>query len=156
MTKRGVHILTTVQSIALAMLTLLMCVACSDNSNIDSTQASTPTSHDDAYLALLRSEEIYLNSDTPSYTDQDIALMESYYLTSDIHEERAHALFFAAQHNYDNGNTAEALLRLIEAEKSTQHNGDRLYEGRIRRMMGDIYGQEYLFNNALNEYALSK
>lgn len=156
MTKRGVHILTTAQSIALAMLTLLVCVACSDNSSIDSTQASTPTSHDDAYLALLRSEEIYLNSDTPSYTDQDIALMEGYYLTSDLHEERAHALFFAAQHSYDKGNTAEALLRLIEAEKSTQHSGDRLYEGRIRRMMGDIYGQEYLFNNALNEYALSK
>ena len=138
------------------MFTLLICMACNSDNSQSTPPASLELSHDDAYSALLRTEDIYLNSDTLCYADEDIALMESYYLTSECHEERAHALFFAAQHSHDKGDNAEALLRLIEAEKSTQHTKDRLYEGRIRRMMGDIYGEECLFNNAINEYTISR
>ena len=156
MSKRGAHIRQFAKSVIIAALIPFIGVACSDDSAKSTPTATTAVSHADAYDALLRSEETYLTSDTPNYTNEDIAILESYYLTSDSHEERAHALFFCAQHSYDKGNTAEALLRLIEAEKSTQISLDKVYEGRIRRMMGDIYGEECLFKNALNEYSISK
>lgn len=156
MLKRGANIRTLAQSIATSMLLMAVCMACDNTPSDNIATQQSSTSHQDALAAMLRSEDIYINSDTPNYSSNDIALMEEFYLTSDIHDERARALFFCAQHSHLNGNTAEALLRLIEARKSAQSSNDKLYEGRIHRMMGDIYGEECLFKNALDEYVICK
>ena len=156
MLKRVAHIPSIAQSIAIAVLILLLGASCSNQGNNSNPTANAEVTHNDALSALQRAEDEYLNSDTPNYTEKDVTAMVGYYLASDCHDERARALFFSAQHSYAKGNTAEALLRLIEAEKSTQHSHDKLYEGRIRRFMGDIYGEECLFKNALNEYTISK
>ena len=132
------------------LVLLLLCVACSkseEQQNNDSSDLQTK-----AEQALQECEEIYLNIDAPAYDSAHVKAMHDYYMDSDEHDERARALFICAQHSYTNGNMAEALLYLIEAEKSTQMSGDKAYEGRIRRMKGDIYGEGCLFANALEEY----
>ena len=156
MLKRGANIRLHRLSIAFAMLLMVVGVACNSSPSDNTPNIERKASHEKALAAMLRSEDIYINSDTPNFSSKDIALMEEFYLTSDIHSERARALFFCAQQSYANGNTAEALLRLIEAEKSAESSKDKLYEGRIHRLMGDIYGEECLFKNALDEYAICK
>ena len=129
----------------------MLFVACrSDAPTTD--DSSTGVTHEQAIEAIEVCEERYLNNDTPAYEAEHIAALDAYYMNSDEHDERARALFFCAQASYADGNTPQALLYLIEAEKSTEASGDMAYDGRIKRMKGDIYGEGCLFANALEEY----
>ncbi|MBR2428798.1 MAG: hypothetical protein IKB15_02320 [Alistipes sp.] len=136
---------------SLLLVACVLCVACS-NEAPSANNAPTRVSREAAIRACEECEEQYLNYDAPAYEEEQIATLHDYYMESDEHGTRARALFFCAQASYAKGDTAQALLYLIEAEKSAEANGDYLYDGRIKRMKGDIYGEGYLFANALEEY----
>lgn len=129
---------------------MLLIVACGGGNKPQNDNSSDQ--HKSAQQAVERCEELYLNIDEPTYDSADVDAMLSYYMDSEEHAERARALFFCAQDSYSNDNMAEALLYLIEAEKSAQVAKDKPYEGRIHRFKGDIYGEGCLFANALEEY----
>ncbi len=129
----------------------LLITSCSSDIPADNESSSAIT-REEAIATIKACEERYLHSDTPTYEEEQIALLRSYYMDSNEHEDRSRALFFCAQASYAEGNTPEALLYLIEAEKSSERCGDMAYDGRIKRMKGDIYGEDCLFANALEEY----
>lgn len=149
MISRHRDIASTTKVTGMLAALLLMCVACGDE---NSTPANDSSPHASAAQALTACEELYLNSDIPEYDSNHIEAMRGYYMDSDIDNERARALFFCAYDSYSNNDMAEALLYLIEAEKSADAAGDMAYKGRIQRFKGDIYGEGCLFANALEEY----
>lgn len=107
--------------------------------------------HDIAHYQLVMSEVYYYNiidSDNDSITHP----MAEYYMYSDIHSERARAMYQHALVKYNAKNNAEAMYYLIEAEKSLKHVDDPRLAGVIHRQKGEIYGVECLFDNALQEY----
>ncbi len=134
--------------------TMLLFAACGGD-NISQNDNSSDL-HKSAQSSLAKCEELYLTLDAPVYDSTDIESMLNYYMDCEKHDERARALFFCAQDSYASGDMAEALLYLIEAEKSAQVANDEAYEGRIRRFKGDIYGEGCLFANALEEYQRCK
>lgn len=151
MTLRREIAVTFVKVSSILLIASMLFVACrSDAPTTD--DSSTGVTHEQAIEAIEVCEERYLNNDTPAYEAEHIAALDAYYMNSDEHDERARALFFCAQASYADGNTPQALLYLIEAEKSTEASGDMAYDGRIKRMKGDIYGEGCLFANALEEY----
>lgn len=103
---------------------------------------------DKAHYRLVYSEALYHNqidSDCDSLTRP----LFDYYYYSDQHEERARAMY---QHGLVMRNaqkSAEAMHALLEAEKSLQHCDNPRLLGLVYRTMGDIYGRECLFSNAL-------
>lgn len=136
--------------VGICFILLLLCVGCNKGEELQNNDSSDLRT--EAEEALKVCEKLYLNYDAPAYEDAHVEAMCNYYMDSDEHKERARALFFCAQHSYACGDMAEALLYLIEAEKSTTSSSDKAYEGRIHRMKGDIYGEGCLFANALEEY----
>lgn len=151
MTKRCNIARTWVKMSSTLLVLCTLLVAC-DNEATSTDASSTTTTQEVAMKAIEACEEEYHTNDAPAYDEANITALRDYYMDSDEHDDRARALFFCAQASYANGNISEALLYLIEAEKSTAISGDYAYDGRIKRMKGDIYGEGCLFANALEEY----
>lgn len=112
---------------------------------------------DRARYALVMSEVMYHN-----YIDSDSDTlsrsMAEYYINSRSHHQRARALYQHALILYrqDIDNLAEAMIMLIEAEKSLEHVDDVKLEGLVHRAKADIYGKGCLFANALEAYEKAK
>ena len=109
------------------------------------------TEEDRARYGLVYSEAYYYN-----YIDVDADTltqgMMRYYLESDNHPERARAMFQHALVAYNGGELAEAMVALVEAEKSLQKHTNRKLEGSVQRLKGDIYSEGCLYVNALDAY----
>ena len=151
MSQRTNIVATLAKASSILLVVSMLFVACGGDAP-NANESSSGVTYEEATEALKACESSYLNSDVPAYEAEHIAALYAYYMDSDKHSERAQALFFCAQASYANGNTPQALLYLIEAEKSTEASGDMAYDGRIKRMKGDIYGEGCLFANALEEY----
>lgn len=111
--------------------------------------------HNKAHYQLVYSEALYYNrifSDNDSITRP----MANYYMTSDNHNERTRALYQHANVLKSSGNNAEAMLNLMNAEKSFEHISNCRLKGLIYSTKGEIYGMECLYNNALEEYHKAK
>ena len=110
---------------------------------------------DRARYALIYSEAYYY-----SYIDVDADTltqgMMRYYLESDNHPERARAMFQHALVAYNGGELAEAMVSLVEAEKSLQKHTNRKLEGSVQRLKGDIYSEGCLYVNALEAYTAAR
>lgn len=105
-----------------------------------------------ARYALVYSEAMYHN-----YIDSDsdtlTRAMAEYYLESDDHAERARALYQHALVKRMQGELAEAMLMLEEAEVSLAECENGKLLALVHRTKGDIYNDGCLFANALNSYA---
>ena len=103
---------------------------------------------DKARYRLAYSEALY-------YSQMDIECdsltrpLFDYYYYSDNHEERARAMYQHGCVMYNLSKNAESMYALIEAERSLQYYDNPRLLGLVYRTMGDIYGSECLFNNAL-------
>lgn len=113
------------------------------------------TEEDRARYALIYSEACYY-----SYIDVDVDTltqgMMRYYLESDNHPERARAMFQHALVAYNGGELAEAMVALVEAEKSLKKHTNRKLEGSVQRLKGDIYSEGCLYVNALDAYTAAR
>ena len=113
------------------------------------------TEEDRARYGLVYSEAYYYN-----YIDVDADTltqgMMRYYLESDNHPERARAMFQHALVAYNGGELAEAMVALVEAEKSLQKHTNRKLEGSVQRLKGDIYSEGCLYVNALDAYTAAR
>lgn len=108
-----------------------------------------------ARYRLVYSETLYYNymeGDNDSLTRP----MVKYYMTNEHNGERARAMFQHAQIKKNGGHNVDAMYYLMEAEKSLKSINNPRLEGLVHRSKGEIYGAEYLFNNALSEYLLAK
>ncbi len=106
---------------------------------------------DKAHYRLALSEALYysrVDSDCDSLTRP----LFDYYYESDRHEERARAMYQHGLVMTNAGKSAEAMYALMEAEKSLQYCDNPRLLGLVYRTMGDIYGRECLYNNALTVY----
>ena len=110
---------------------------------------------DRAYYALVYCEALYYN-----YVEcEDEALahnMVEYYMACDDHAQRARALYQYALIAHARGEDAEAMIMLLEAQKSLKEAPNMKLEGLVHRTMADIYGEGCLFANALDSYAKAK
>lgn len=106
---------------------------------------------DMAHYRLAYSEALYHNqidSDCDSLTRP----LFDYYYDSDLHAERARAMYQHGLVMMNAKKNAEAMYALLEAEKSLQHCDNPRLLGLVYRTMGDIYGSECLHTNALSLY----
>lgn len=109
---------------------------------------------DMAHYRLVYSEALYHNqidSDCDSLTRP----LFDYYYYSDQHEERARAMYQHGRVMYNSGKNAEAMYALLESEKSLQYHDNSKLLGLVYLIMGNIYGSECLYQNALNVYNIS-
>ena len=106
---------------------------------------------DMAHYRLVMSEALYYNN-VDSDCDSLTRPLFDYYYESDRHEERARAMYQHGLVMNNAGNNAEAMYALMEAEKSLQCCDNPRLLGLVYRTMGDIYGRECLYRNALTAY----
>lgn len=109
---------------------------------------------DKAHYRLIYSEALYHNqidSDCDSLTRP----LFDYYYYSDCHEERARAMYQHGRVMYNSGNNAEAMYALLEAENSLKYCDNSKLSGLVYLIMGNIYGSECLYQNALYVYNIS-
>lgn len=110
-----------------------------------------------ARYRLVYSEALYHN-----YIDSDCDTltrpMAEYYMDSGRHAERARALYQHALVLQRQGQEflAEAMVMLLEAERSLEHSDNMRLRGLVSRAKGDIYGDGCLFVNALESYEVAK
>lgn len=107
--------------------------------------------HDNARYRLVYSEVLYYNridSDCDSLTRP----LFDYYYDSDNHAERARAMYQHGLVMMNAKRNAEAMYALMESEKSLQHCDNPRLFGMVYSTMGDIYGIECIYRNALNAY----
>lgn len=116
---------------------------------------SLRSKHDLAYYRLVYSEALYYNY-TEGENDSLTQLMADYYISSDNHAERARAMFQHAMVKKNRGEFDEAMYYFLEAENSLAAHADNRLKGLVHREKGQLYGAEYLFNNALNEHLMAK
>lgn len=111
--------------------------------------------HDRAHYKLVVAEAHYYNR---LAVDRDTIAQPlfDYYIESDNHAERARALYQHAIVMQAEGENARAMFSLLEAEKSLSLLDNPRLSGLVHRTMGEIYGSECLFQNALEEYQKSK
>ncbi|MBQ6940893.1 MAG: hypothetical protein IJN51_06315 [Alistipes sp.] len=111
--------------------------------------------HDRAQYKLVVAEAHYYRDLIPN-RDSIAQPLFDYYIESDNHAERARALYQHALVMQAEGENARAMFSLLEAEKSLSHLDNPRLLGLVHRTMGEIYGAECLFQNALEEYQKSK
>ena len=111
--------------------------------------------HDRAHYKLVVAEAHYYNR---LAVDRDTIAQPlfDYYIGSDNHAERARALYQHALVMQAEGENARAMFSLMEAEKSLEHLNNPRLSGLVHRTKGEIYGNECLHKNALEEYQKSK
>ena len=112
---------------------------------------------DQARYALVVCEAMYHNY-IDSNSDTLSRPMAEYYMLSQNHSERARALYQHALIVQRMGvdHLAEAMLSLLEAEKSLDKIDNIRLKGLVCRAKGDIYGKSCLFANALESYKRAK
>lgn len=106
---------------------------------------------DNARYTLVLSEVLYHNYIDTLSSATTLPMME-YYLDSESHSERARALYQHALVMLAEGDLAEAMVSLIEAERSLAKVDNLRLKGLILRAKGDIYDEGCLFANALESY----
>ena len=106
---------------------------------------------DNAHYTLVLSEVLYHNYIDTLSSSTTLPMME-YYLDSQIHSERARALYQHALVVLAEGDLAEAMVSLIEAEHSLAKVDNLRLKGLVLRAKGDIYDEGCLFANALESY----
>lgn len=111
--------------------------------------------HNRARYTLLLSETLYHNY-IDTLSDATTRPMMEYYLDSDIHDERARALYQHALVMHQKGELAEAMVMLLEAETSLQQVDNTKLKGLVHRTKGDIYNEGCLFANALESYRYAR
>ena len=106
---------------------------------------------DMAHYRLAQSEAIYYSS---VYYDSDSLTrpLFDYYYDSDNHAERARAMYQHGNVMSNAKKNAEAMYALMEAEKSLQHCDNPRLLALVYLTMGEIYGSECLYNNALSAH----
>ena len=111
--------------------------------------------HDRAHYKLVVAEAHYYNR---LAVDRDTIAQPlfDYYIECDNHAERARALYQHALVMQAEGENARAMFSLMEAEKSLEHLDNPRLSGLVHRTKGEIYGNECLHKNALEEYQRSK
>ncbi len=111
--------------------------------------------HDRAHYKLVVAEAHYYNR---LAVDRDTIAQPlfDYYIESDNHAERARALYQHALVMQSEGENARAMFSLMEAEKSLSLLDNPRLSGLVHRTMGEIYGNECLHKNSLEEYQKSK
>ena len=111
--------------------------------------------HSMAHYRLVYSEVLYYNYSEGN--DDSLTLpMAEYYIGSNRHQERSRAMFQHAIIKKNYGDFDKAMYYFLEAKKSLEQTNNPRLEGLVHRAMGEIYGAEYLFSNALNEYLIAK
>lgn len=110
---------------------------------------------DNARYALVYSEALYRNG-TPVDSDSLTQPMMMYYLDDDNHDERVRALYQHALVAHAAGRNGEAMYALIEAERSFDKCHNLRCKGLIHRTKGEIYNEEWLFDNALESFTAAK
>ena len=105
--------------------------------------------HNRARYALAYSEALYYNR-INSDCDTLVRPLFEYYHDSDNHEERARALYQCALVMQTMEKPAAALYSLFEAEKSLEFIDDVRLKALVYFTMGDVYGAECHYRNALN------
>lgn len=111
--------------------------------------------HDRAHYKLIVAEAHYYRDLIPN-RDSIAQPLFDYYIGSDNHAERARALYQHALVMQAEGENARAMFSLMEAEKSLEHLNNPRLSGLVHRTKGEIYGNECLHKNALEEYQKSK
>lgn len=111
--------------------------------------------HDRAHYKLVVAEAHYYRDLIPN-RDSIAQPLFDYYIGSDNHAERARALYQHALVMQAEGENARAMFSLMEAEKSLEHLNNPRLSGLVHRTKGEIYGNECLHKNALEEYQKSK
>ena len=110
---------------------------------------------DMARYRLVYSEVAYYNRKDVDNDSLTAPLYDYYLYNHDNPALRARAMYQHALVKFNQGENAEAVCALLEADKSLKEYCDRRLEGLVYRSMGDIYGDECLFVNALDAYAHS-
>lgn len=116
------------------------------------------TIHGDEDMAryrLIYSEAAYYNRMGVDNDSLTAPLYDYYLKNTENHSLRARALYQHALVRLNQGENAESLYSLLEAEKSLKACDNKRLEGLVYRTIGSIYGSEYLFANALDAYNLS-
>ena len=109
------------------------------------------TKHDRMRHGLVQCESIYYDN-VDIQSDSLTRQLFDYYLDSDLHSERARAMYQHAMVNYCENNNAEAVYAFTEAEKSLNFVDNPRLKGLIYLYMGEIYGAECHFKNAYDLY----
>ena len=109
---------------------------------------------DKAHYRLAYSEALYYNQENMDCDSLTRPLFD-YYYDSDNHAERARAMYQHGRVMYTTGNHPEAMYALLEAEKSLQYSDNIRLEAMVYLVMGNIYGSECLYLNALDAYKKS-
>ena len=113
------------------------------------------TEKDRARYALVYSEAYYYN-DIEVMADTLTQPMMHYYLESDNHAERARAMYQHALVAHNMGESAEAMVALMEAETSLEMTPNSRLEGLVERQKGYIYNDGGLYANAVDAYLAAK
>lgn len=106
---------------------------------------------DKAHYRLAMSEAMYYNR-IDCNCDSLTRPLFDYYYDSDLHAERARAMYQHGLVMQNAHSNAEAMFALMAAEKSLQHYDNPRLLGLVYRTMGEIYGSECLHRNALSMY----
>lgn len=110
---------------------------------------------DKAHYRLAMSEAMYYNhidSDCDSLTRP----LFDYYYDSDLHAERARAMYQHGLVMQNAQSNSEAIHTFLEAEKSLQYCDNPRLLGLVYRSLGDIYYFESLFGEAISSFVKAK
>lgn len=113
------------------------------------------TKHDEMRLRLITSEALYYqraNIGIDSLTQP----LFTYYFDSDLHTERARAMYQCAMAYLQDGEHAKAMYAFFEAEKSLNVEENTRLRGLINLNMGKIYHDELLYENAIERLMLAE
>lgn len=106
---------------------------------------------DMAHYRLAMAEAMYHNY-VDDGRDSLTTLFYDYYLKSDDHDKRARALYQHALVMMYDGEQANAIYSVLEAEKSLVNSSNHRLIGNVYLTKGEIYCKECLFDNALESY----
>ena len=110
---------------------------------------------DMAHYRLAKSEALYYNN-IDSDCDSLTRPLFEYYYDSDLHAERARAMYQHGLVMMNAKKNAEAIHTLLEAEKSLQYYNDYRLLGLVYRTLGDIYYSQSIFGEAIASYIKAK
>ena len=166
-----------VVSLFCALLCAFMLVGCSDKAALESVdyvlhnaqqepvealerirsidKNSIRGKHNRARYALAYSEALYYNR-INSDCDTLVRPLFGYYHDSDKHSERARALYQCALVKYNSNQFTDALYNISKAHTSLDIVENFRLRGLLYRTEGFIYGQEMLFQNAIESHIKAK
>lgn len=119
---------------------------------IRSVDPSTIYGRDDRARYTLALCEAYYYNRQDAACDSLVQQLFDYYLTSDRHHERARALYQYGYNSSQHLRFSDAVLSLIEAERSLQYVDNPRLCGLVYLTFGEIYGETCLFKEAIESY----